>query len=520
MISMLKSAYWFLPIILFILQAIYTFNTLNQIRYEELDESVINPYWVQNRMVQNGASGNLGWHFLLVLVYNIFGFSLFTAKFVRLSLWLISLFCLAAVLAKYLGQKRAALPLLTIGLSPTLLYFNTQQTVYGMDLVYLPILLYLLSQLEFVRKSENLPRSKNLALSIVLWSLAMVAFMSYPTFAYYLPALGGLFFYKLWNSSNYQSLRSSPALRERRDAGLKLLKQFKYPESLEYLVIAAVSFMAPLLAAFAYIKNRSLLIYDENVKSGMFRGAGFVDFDLGLFFTNLKFNLENLFVKSFGYYFEISKVEFSDFYPAIALVFTAFAIFKLWRRRSARLIIVLTFLTIELNVLIAYFTRDATPGMRRETGILAAIYIFFVLGWYFAGSVKKFKWFYAGIASLILVHHLIVYPINFRHLATESRYREQVWFKGAEDPKVVVDFYVGTIQKQNLELVCWGESGEQINCRYNQMFAVIMGSCLWNRLDCRGIYGYDLKVKKYIPLTIELFNEYYFGRYGKEVIAT
>src|SRR3989338_2500880 len=208
----LKFIYWLIPILLFVLQAVYTFNSLNQIRYEELEESVVSPYWVQNGVVQNGASGNLGWHFLLVAVYNIFGFSLFAGKFVRLSLVLISLFCLAAVLRKYLGEKGAFLPLLTIGLSPTLLYFNTQQTVYGMDLVYLPILLYLLSQLEFVRKSENLPRSKNLALSIVLWSLAMVAFMSYPTFAYYLPALGGLFFYKLWNSSNYQSLRSSSSV--------------------------------------------------------------------------------------------------------------------------------------------------------------------------------------------------------------------------------------------------------------------------------------------------------------------
>ncbi|MBI2327919.1 hypothetical protein HYU92_06405 [Candidatus Curtissbacteria bacterium] len=513
--------YWLIPILLFILQAIYTFNTLGQIRYEELDESIVNPYWVQNRYVQNGASANLGWHFLLVVTYNIFGFSLFAGKFVRLALVLISLFCQAALLAKYLGAKYAWLPLMTVGLSPTFLYFNTQQTVYGIDLVYFPISLYLVTSLDFSKKSQNLLQSKNFILSIALWSFSMFALMSYPSFVYFLPALAGLFFYKLWNSSNYQSLRSSSSVA--RTAGLKLLKKLKYPKSLEYLAPALVSFLAPLAAVFAYIKNRSLLIYDENVQSGMFRGAGFLDLNLEVFVTNLKNNLMNLFARASGYYYEVNKVEFSDFYPAVALILTVFAIYQLWKsQKNLRHLLILAMSILFLNVLLAYFTQDPTPGMRRQTGSLAAIYILFVLAWYWAANLaaSSIKWLYLTVLALILIHHLIVYPINLMHLSDQSRYKEEVWFKGADDPATVVDFYVTKIQNQNLELVCFDESGGKINCRYNQIFAVVAGSCLWNRLGCREIYGWDLKTKKYVPLTIELFNDYYFGKYGKEVIAT
>ena len=491
----LKFIYWLIPILLFVLQAVYTFNSLNQIRYEELEESVVSPYWVQNGVVQNGASGNLGWHFLLVAVYNIFGFSLFAGKFVRLSLVLISLFCLAAVLRKYLGEKGAFLPLLTIGLSPTLLYFNTQQTVYGIDLLYLPIILYLVTKMDFGKKSGNL------VWQVLMWTLAMVAWMSYPTFIYYLPALLIFYLYKLRQSS-----------------GVK--KPFFLIKNLS---TSGVFFLLPLISAFIFIKNRNLLIYDENVGSGMFRGAGFVELSLGRFLFNLKLNLVNLFQRSYGYYFEIKKVEFSDFYPILVLFFIVFAIYKLWKKKPhLRIFILLALLILATNVFLAHFTIDSTPGMRRQTGSLAAIYGLWVLAWYFAFSIRKgiLKKVFLVALSLFLIHHLFVYGINLIHLKDPSQFRETVWFKTTEDPNAILARYVSQIQREDVKLMCSDESGQPLNCRYSEVFAVLSASCLWNRLQCKGIYGYDLKTGDFLLLNIQLFNDYYFGRYGREIIAT
>ncbi len=495
------SWYWLIPIALFVLQAIYTFNSTNQIRYEELEESVVNPYWVANGYVQNGASGNLGWHFLLVGIYSIFGFDLFAAKYVKLFLYLLSMYCLAYMLRRFLTQKWAWLPLLTIGLSPTFLYFNTLQTVYGIDILYLPIVIFLVLRLRS-GPSASLTGVNPLGV-VLLWSFAMFAWMSYPAFAYYLPALALWYVFKL----------------------IKLNKLNKLIELIKYVALAVVSFLAPLVFAFAYIKNSNLLFYDPEARSGIFRGAGFFDFSLNTFITNLKFNLINLFGHSFGYYFEINKVEFGDFYPILALVFVMFAVFKLWNKKPVlRLPIVLSCSIFLINVMLAYFTVDPTPGMRRYTGSLAAIYILFVFGWYFAAVVVRknnpLRWVYLFLPTLILVHQIFVYPQNLKHLKDASRYRETVWFNTVDKPKMLHSQYVNTVQREDLKLICYGQNNNPLNCRYSEVYAAVYAACLWNRLTCHGIFGWDLKTGKFIPLTIELFNEYYFGRYGKEIIAT
>ena len=78
--------YWSLPLVLFALQLVYTTNSTNQIRYEELAESVRNVWWLQNGTIYDGVSSNVGWYGTLLLVYKFFGFSIFTAKYFRLVL--------------------------------------------------------------------------------------------------------------------------------------------------------------------------------------------------------------------------------------------------------------------------------------------------------------------------------------------------------------------------------------------------------------------------------------------------
>lgn len=455
--------YWSLPFILFIAQVIFTLNSLNQIRYEELAEAVRNPFWLQNRFIYDGISSNIGWYSLLTAVYNLFGFHLFTGKIIRLILQLVSLFALGFILKKYLGTKLAIVPFITIGLSPTLLYFNTLQTSYGIDLQYLPIVLYLL-----------------ISKQIMGWGIAMIAWMSYPTFFYYLPAI----FY--W---------------------------FR-PKVLKNLLFNLVAFLTPLIVGILYIKNRDLLIYDGRSGSGIFRGAGVLGFNLELFANNFKHNLVNLFSNSFGYNFELTKVEFSDFYPVLSILAIVFVVFKLWKKKKTfHLPIILMLSVLFLNILIADFSVDPTSGMRRITGIVAAIYGLFTLAWYFVNSkAQKDKRKRIGLILILLLlplHHIIVYPINLFHLKDLSVFREPIWLSVENSPAKFLDGLIDHVQKQNLSLVCQGQKGEIFGCRYSEVFAGVAGACLWNRLECHDISGYDPKTKGFIPLSLDTWNSYY-----------
>lgn len=496
--SKLNLIYFSLPLFLFILQAVYTFNSFNQIRYEELEESVVNPYWVYHGVVQNGATSNLGWYFLLILVYKIFGFSLFTGKIVRLFISLIALVCLASVLKKYLGARLAWLPLLTIGLSPTILYFNTQQTIYALDIGYLLICIFFLSKLNLDR-----PSKRNTVIQILTFALAMAGFLTYPSFIYYLPGLFIYYFYKLF--------KSRPELN---------IQFF-----LKNILITFVSFLTPLALSFLYITNRNLLIYDPVVKSGIFRGAGFFRLDLSLFLTNLKLNFTNMFLYHFGYYYEIEKVEFSDFYPVLSIIFIIFITIIIFIKKTRlRFLILLVISPFILNFILANFTLDPTPGMRRQTGTLVTVYGLFVLAWYFVNNLPKklIKFKKASIIAclLLLFHHVISYPINYIHLKDPSQFRETVWFKTLDNPAHMLDGYLETVQKEDLRLICLDEYQKPLNCRYSEVFAAVGADCLWNNLSCHDIYGYDIKTKNYIKLMIRLFNDYYFGLYGREIIAT
>ena len=473
--------YWFVPILLFILQALYTFNSLNQIRYEELAESVRNVYWLEFRTLYDGQSTNVGWYGLALVFYKLFGFSLFLGKFVRLGLSLASLICLAAILRRYLAPFWAGVLLITIGLSPTLLYFNTIQAQYGIDLQYLPICLYLLLTINFRKRYSSLIKL------FLLGFISMLAWMSYPTFIYYLASLLILFFYLFKKQIGYKSLISLLA-----------------------------GFFLPLLAAFIYVQNRQLLIYDPIVKSGIFRGAGVFDLNLGLFLQNFKLNLINLFNHAFGYNFEINKVEFSDIYPIISILFIIFITIRLWMKvKKVRIVIASCLTVLLINVFLAYFSVDPTPGLRRTTGILAAIYTLFGLSIYYLSmlSRKEYLFKYAGflLLSLVLMHHLIVYPINLLHLKDRSIFTaDDVWFRKAQNPNQFLDQALKTIQNQDISLICEDKNKKPIKCRYSEVFAAIKGSCLWNNIYCHRILGYDLKSKQLIPLVKDLWDSYYF----------
>lgn len=487
----MKKAYWFwtLPVLIILLQYIFTINSISQIRYEELAESVRNVYWLEKGLIYDGVSSNVGWYGTILFVYKTFGFSLFGAKFFRLFLSLISLICLAAICKRHLNIKAAAVSLIAIGLSPTLLYFNTLQAQFGIDVQYIFIILFLLSTLSFNQVGISIFKQ------FLAWSLAMIAWMSYPTFAFYLPALG--IFY-LW----------------------QLFRQVKIKEiniiAINFLFSLA-GFVLPLFLAFTYIKNSNFLIFDPNNKSGIFRGAGSINPDLGLFFNNISRLFNDLFIQSGSYYFEIKSVEFSQIYPVLAVVTVlSVGIILAVKNSKVRLPAILTWITLLLTFFIANFTSDPTTGagLRRNTPILTSFYALYGLTWFY---LLGHKW--QGIqmrnilmAALLLLplHHILVIPANLFNLSTPSPYEYSHIFKAAGNPEKSFQLLVQNLQREDLKLACKDPDGDLVTCRYVEGYASVAGACLWNNLSCREILGYDDKTSRFIPLTTKLWEDYYF----------
>src|SRR5437016_8314247 len=113
--SFLNAFYWSVPVLLTGVLWVVSSASMHQIRYEELAESIRNPFWLDHRFVYDGISSHVGWYGTLLVFYRLFGFAVFTAKFVRLGFHLIGLYCIAALLRRGLGALSALVPLILIG---------------------------------------------------------------------------------------------------------------------------------------------------------------------------------------------------------------------------------------------------------------------------------------------------------------------------------------------------------------------------------------------------------------------
>ena len=470
------SLYWWLAALLFGLQAVYSFRSMNQIRYEELMESVRNVYLLQHRIVYNGASTNIGWYGLLLFVYNCFGFGLHTAKIVRLAIHLVSIFCLAGVLRNLMGAGRAWLPLITIELSPIFLYFSMMQGGYGFDLQYFPICLFLVTKLNFDKKWLVA------IIQIALWGLVMIACTSYPVFILYLPVLIILYLRQLGKRAK--------------------MRGALYVTGNVLLSIAA--FMVPLLVGFLYVKNRSILVYDPVTTRGLFRGGGGIKPDLSALAGCLKVVFRELVVRGQGYHFELSRTEFSGATGIIPVAFVMIAgIVLFFTRRSLRLVLLLSWLLLVLNLILPNLDMNA-PGIRRCTGILAAIYAVYAIVWYYLTGRETrpagLKWAGILICLLLPIHHLLAYPENLSNLDNPSIYRVIVWYDVKSTPSESLDFWLKhTEEGKGLMLI--DGLGRPVD-QYEEIYYALAGYRWWNHLKEKPIMAYDGKSGKYIPLSV------------------
>jgi len=232
--------YWLLPFFLFFLQALYTIHSNTQIRWEEM-ELLRDNYWFAHHLVWLRGYDNFGGYATADFMNTVFGFHIFNFKHFRLFLALPSLYCAAFLLERFLGKKAAIMPLLTFGLSPTLLFFNTLQSVYGLDLQYFPILLYL-----------AVTTCKNSFLELfkvaMLWLLAMFGWLSYPAMAFYVPVIAILF--------------------------LKRLGNLRHLRNLGYLCCGFIAFVTPLVLSIAWITNKDMLFGGQNQHGGLLLSGG------------------------------------------------------------------------------------------------------------------------------------------------------------------------------------------------------------------------------------------------------
>lgn len=468
------SFYWLIAALLFALQAVYTFRSMNQIRYEELMESVRNVYLFQYRVVFNGASTNIGWYGLLMFVYNCFGFGLNTAKIVRLAIHLASIFCLAGALRSLMGTGRALLPLITICLSPIFIYFSMMQGGYGFDLQYFPICLFLVTRLDFDRKWLVV------VAQAALWGVAMIACMSYPAFILYLPVLGILYLRQLLKGAGTRGAMHA--------AGSMLLS------------IAA--FVLPLLVGFLYVTNRNVLIYDPETQKGIFRGGGSMHLDPSAVVVCLKVVFRELFLRGQGYHFELARTEFSGVLGFVPVAFVMIAgIVLFFTRRSLRFILALGWLLLVLNLILPNLDVNA-PGVRRCTGIVAAIYAVYAVVWYYLTGREvrsvALKWGGALICLLLPVHHLLAYPANLSYLDKPSIYRVIVWYGVRPTPAESLDFWLNYTEAGNALKVV-DEFGNPID-RYEEIYCALVGYRLWNRLGKKPVIAYDESSGQALPL--------------------
>lgn len=485
--NFINNLYWLTIIILLILQLIYIVNSNMQISYEELAESIRNVYWLSKGLIYDGVSSSVGWYGMLLVFYKIFGFSLHAAKIFRFLLAVAALISTAILLKKLLGAKLAFLPLITVGLSPTILYFTTLQAQFGIEFQYLPITILLLISLNFTRKRLVLIQQ------VLLWSIVMVAAMSYPTFLFYIPILVVIYIYQLHKNNLIKNT--------------ELLKK--------NIIISFSSFLLPLLIATVFIKNPNVLWYDTNLQSGIFRGAGKLNINLENFQRNITQLASDLFIKGDSYYYRIPQPDFSNIYPITPIFLSTFLLWKIRKTRNSW-ILKITLLSTFLNIFVVGFTLDPSnnPGVRRATPFLAVLYLFSIFGWKIANEIniknKILKLLMIGTFLLLPLHHVLAYSPNLESLKEPSPYQYHLWFGIENTPSKSFSIFTNQALTQDLKLSCFNEENTPKQCRYNEIYPAVAGYCEWNALSCNRIYGYDESRQKYILLTPSLWANYYF----------
>ena len=481
--------FWTAVFLLFCVQLIYAGRSSVQFRSEEPSESIRNVYWLDHHKIYDGISSNIGYYGLLLIVYKTLGFSVHTAKYVRAALHLVSLVCLACLLRRMMGLRRGLVPLLAIGLSPTLLYFNVVQTSYGMDLQYFPICLLLIACNRFGRDPLSL------LLSASAGAVAMIACMSFPTFTLYVPILWVL-------SAARYAARSRSQLGVRRGA-------------LPHVACHLVGFAAPLVLGLLWLEQPGMLLYDPNTPdgNGIFRGGGQVVWEMSNFLTGLKVALQDIFLVGRSYHFEVLRPDFCC--PVGIAVFLLIVVASIWlmtqeaeSRKSMSLWWALALISLIIPCL-----SGGGPGLRRCTGMLTGLYALYVLIWGRLSLPRARRswvnWAGVGLCLLLPVHHVWALLGNYQTVTEPTLWPADLWYRAESTPRQSVNHLL-EFTEEGMPLVIATRDGEAVFVRCSNIFATLAGWRRWNGVPQRPLTCFDYKTGELVEMRMELWDTYHF----------
>jgi hypothetical protein len=466
----LSVLYWVTPLLLFAVQLRFSMASMTQLRSEETAESIRNVYWLDLHKLHDGVSSNLGYYGLLLLAYKLFGFSVHAAKYARAALHLVSLLCLAEVLRRVMGKARAVVPLVTIGLSPTLIYFNAIQTSFGIDLQYFPICLLILMVNRFRAGFASC------VLSALLGITCMIACMSFPTFVLYMPVLAVAGLIKIYRQ------RSENA---------------SHPWNLTaHDVCMLLGFAAPLGFALLWVDRPGDLLYDPTYRTGIFRGGGGGPLVLNAkaILASVKVIWWDLLVEGQSFHFELARAEFAGLTGGVALVFVlAASLVAFHRIQELRPVLALGWGMIAINLILPCLGSGA-PGLRRCTGMLAGFYVLYAVTWQRLAMMRFSHpwpaWIGIALCLLLPLHSLGALPANCESAARRSQFSTDPWFSIRGNAEQSVDFLLKRTQ-EGRPLLCRNEKGKVVFCPYGEIYATLAGWRRWNKKPEIPIYGLD-----------------------------
>jgi hypothetical protein len=478
----LENLYWLVPAALTALQLVYILASNAHIRDEELAESVRNVFWLDHRLVYDGVSSNVGYYGLLLVVYKLFGFSLHAAKYVRLVLYAVAMYSLAALLQKFMRRFYAAVILVTVGLSPTLLFFNTIQTGIGIDILYGIVGLFIIIKMKFDGSPKDLSRA------FLVGLIAMIAAMSYPSFLLYFPILAFLY---LW-----QWIRS-----ER-----KTTKKF-----VTSAACSALGFIIPFLVAILYLKNTHDFLNDPVAHAGLFRGGGHLRLDTQSVKNAAYQTLSDVFQEGASYYYDLEHPDFSGtlIWIAVAAIFVS-GLFIAVKNPSSRPIFLLAGFHIVVNLIGSSLAEGG--GIRRSTGLLVGIYAWYAItlcGIFTQPSLRKVKWIGALACLLLTANNLVNYARNIEVVRGRSIFDDTVWFTAKDTAEKSLEYWLqGTAH--GTAITCFDARNRRVACDYAKIYAAIAGFRHWNGLPEIPVRAYDWKTREDRTLSIDLWETYYF----------
>ena len=483
--------YWLVPVVLSSILWWLSELSTHQIRYEELAESVRSVFWLDHRFVYDGVYSNIGWYGTLLLVYKIFGFSLFTAKWVRLAIHLTGLCAAAEILRRAMGWRAAIVPLVLVGLSPALLYFGTLQTSYGLDLPYAAICLLLVLS---IRPGSMAVR--DLALTFLCGVVAAVAATSYPTFLFYLPSLVLVAIWRIRRSPQPDAAVSGRWIGR-------------------HVAAAGAGLALPLAAMFLLVRTPGLLIYDPATHAGLFRGGGEIGFHPALLRESVLAVLGDLFVRGRSYYFEVSRPDFSGLLALCGLCsVAATSVYLFITRKADRTILAATALLLLVTLAVPSLSSAGPPGLRRCTGLLAVYFILFALTWrfYLVTPLTNPGLRVAGIVLCLLLplDSALKLPSLAADAASDSIYRNVDWFAIQPTPTEALNTLLSNLDRGQKLSCPMNFEGKIVPCRYQEVYSAMAGYREWNRRGDVDIQALDWKTGQEITLSPTLWASRYY----------